>query len=72
MIGALLDREVAIAKLSAGGTVVTDQSTITIDSYSMGVMCGERAKGVCSRAVPEDRREGKAEPDAVGLGAQPK
>ena len=42
VIGALLDREVAIAKLSAGGTVVADQTTITIDSYSMGV-CAESA-----------------------------
>ena len=72
VIGALLDREVAIAKLSAGGAVVPDQTTITIDSYSMGVMRGERAKGVCSRAVPEDGREGKAESDAVALRAQPK
>ena len=37
VIGALLDREVAIAKLSAGGAVVPDQSTITIDPHSMSM-----------------------------------
>ena len=52
VIGAWLDREVAIPKLSAGGTSVADQSTITIDSDSMGMSAKSAAREFVRELFP--------------------